>query len=108
MTRLSPIASDGSSQPFVLATPVEAHAADPTAEELSTILAATQQFFPGEVTIATEWDPEQPIETYTVLHVRAQGAVRSIVERRCQWVKAIADIAPRLRGKVRLSIDPRP
>ena len=82
MSRIPVITPTDPQQPFVLATSTESHAAEPTPEELEMIIQATQELFPGELIVATEWDPEYPVETYTVLQVRAKGEVRSIVERR--------------------------
>jgi hypothetical protein len=70
-----------------------------------TLLDLTKKLFPGEVKVATEFDPECPEQSFTVIQVSAEGDIGSIVDRESQWVALLNQLAPGVPG-IRLSIDP--
>jgi hypothetical protein len=82
-------------------------AASEAAVDWPVLLEATKRLFPGELRVATEFDPEYPEQTLTVVHVSAHGDIGSIVDRESQWVAMLNRLAPGVPG-IRLSIDPQP
>lgn len=68
----------------------------------------TEELFPGEITIETDFDPEYPSEEFVVFNVRATGETKELLDRQCEWHRRIAAIVPADGESFRISIDPRP
>jgi hypothetical protein len=72
---------------------------------LASVLAMTQELFPGEVKVCEKEDPEIPDESYVVLYVSSSNSVEDIVGRYTDWHQRITEVAPDALGLFRLAID---
>ena len=80
-----------------------------TCDSLQEIVNITAEIFPGELRITNSADPEMPQDVYQVfaVSVPASADAEELVDRRLQWHRRIATIAPSMKGRIRLAIERR-
>jgi hypothetical protein len=87
------------------------HSARVARTSLKTKLAAarriTEEMFPGNMTIETDYDPEYPSDEFIVFNVQASGATSELLDRQCEWHRRLAAAIPDYAdARISISIDP--
>lgn len=73
--------------------------------ERQEILDHTARLFPGDVSIETSEDPEDPTSVYLVVRVVGgdqRDSVDDMIDRELQWHREVLKIVPDLKGIIRL------
>ena len=92
-------------------TRLKGHATRVVPISLETTLAdarrITEELFPGEITIETDFDPEYPTGQFVVFNVRATGGTKELLDRQCEWHRRVAAVMPSHADRsISISIDP--
>lgn len=80
------------------------HVPDELLPLMDDVLRITNELFPGKATVTVMFDPEYPLDEFTVIEAPVRGDVVEVVDRRLEWHRRVVKLSP-LCSTLALTLD---
>ena len=58
------------------------------------VLRITNDLFPGKATVTVMFDPEYPLDEFTVIEAPARGGIDEVLDRQMEWHRRVEQLSP--------------